>query len=68
MATVKRTIIIKSTDNLGNETQKAMAHANPNATAANIDTFARAINGLTKNTYGDTLIQDVSSVNEILAE
>lgn len=68
MATVNRTIIVKSTDNFGNETQKAMSHANPNATAANIDTFARAITGLTKNTYGDTLIQDVSSVNEILAE
>ena len=68
MATTNRTLIIKSTDNLGNEMQKSMTHANPNATAANIDTFARAITGLTKNTYGDTLIQDVQSVNEILAE
>lgn len=68
MATVNRTLIIKSTDALGNESQKSMTHANPAATAQNIDTFARAVAGLSKDTYVDTIIQDTQSVNEILAE
>ena len=68
MATVNRTLIIKSTDALGNENQKTMTHANPAATAQNIDTFARAVVGLSKDTYVDTIIQDTQSVNEILAE
>jgi hypothetical protein len=67
-ATVQRTLIVKSTDALGKTFEKSMTHANPNATAANIDTFAKAIVGLSTNTYGDTIIRDETSVNEALAE
>ncbi len=68
MATVNRMLILKSTDALGNESVKTMTHANPAATAANIDTFARALINLTTNTYSDTVIRDEQSVNELLAE
>lgn len=68
-ATVKRTLIVQSTNvSTGELVQRNFANANPSATAANIDTFARAINGLSTNTYSDTLIVDTSSTNEILAE
>lgn len=63
-----RTLIVKSTDQLGNEMEKSFSFANPNATAANIDTFARAVVGLSKNTYSDTIVRDEESINEILAE
>ena len=61
-------LIIKSTDTLGNEQSKTYGCVNPNATAANIDTSARAINGLTTNTYKDTLKVTTESVNELLSE
>lgn len=64
----QRTLIIKSTDELGNEFEKSFSSANPEATAANIDTFARSVTGLSQNTYVDTIIRDEQSVNEILAE
>jgi hypothetical protein len=67
-ATVHRTLLVRSTDALGKQFEKSMTSANPNATAANIDTFARALVGLSTNTYGDTIIRDETSVNEALDE
>lgn len=64
----QRTLILKTADTLGNEYEKAFSSANTEATAANIDTFARAVAGLSKQTYVDTLIIDTQSVNEILAD
>lgn len=63
-----RTLIIKSTDALGNEYQKSITHANPQSTNAQIDTFCRAFNGLSTNTYVDTIRRDEESINEALAE
>ena len=63
-----RTLIIKSTDTLGNSYEKSLTSANPNATAANIDTFARALTGLTTTNYQDTIVRDEESVTEILSE
>lgn len=65
---VQRTLLVNFNDGNGRTYEKQMTHANPNATAANIDTFARALVGLTTNTYQDTVIRDEQSVNEILAE
>lgn len=65
---VQRTLIVKSTDALGNEYQKSITHANPAATAQQIDTFARGIVGLSTNTYSDTIKRDEESINEALAE
>ena len=63
-----RTLIIKSTDTLGNSYEKSLTSANPNATAENIDTFARALTGLTTTNYQDTIVRDEESVTEILSE
>ena len=68
MATTNRTLIVKTADEFGNENQKTFSHANPAATAQNIDTFTRAVAGLSKDTYVDTIIRDEISVNETLAE
>ena len=68
MATTNRSLIVKTTDALGNENQKTFSNGNPAATAQNIDTFARAVAGLSKDTYVDTIIRDEISVNEKLAE
>ena len=65
---VKRTLVIQATNTSGELVQRNIVNANPSATAANIDTFARALNNLTTNAYSDTLIVDTSSVNETLAE
>lgn len=65
---VKRTLVIQATSPTGEPVQRNIVNANPSATAQNIDTFARALNNLTVNTYSDTLIVDTSSVNETLAE
>ena len=67
-ATISRTLIVKSTDNLGKQYEKSLTSANPSATAANIDTFAKALVGLSTNTYGDTIVRDEFSVNEEVAE
>lgn len=67
-ATVNRTLIVKSTDNLGKQYEKSLSAANPNATAANIDTFAKALVGLSTNTYSDTVVRDEFSVNEEIGE
>lgn len=63
-----RSYIIKSTDQLGNAYQKTFTNANPAATDAQIDTFARAVNNLSTNTYVDTIKVETESVNEALAE
>lgn len=68
MATISRTLIIKATDPDGDDIQKTLTHANPNATDENIDTFARAFNGLSRNNYVDTIVQDTHSVREALIE
>lgn len=66
---VKRTLVIQATNpTTGEFVQRNIVNANPSATAQNIDTFSRALNNLTVNTYSDTLIVDTSSVNETLAE
>lgn len=65
---VQRTLIVKSTDTLGNVYQKSMTNANPEATNANIDTFARSLISLSTNTYQDTIKRDEESVTEALAE
>lgn len=64
----QRTLILKSADALGNEYQKSITHANPSATNAQIDTFCRAFNNLSTNTYKDTIRRDEESINEALAE
>ncbi len=68
MMAISRTLIVKSTDTFGNEYQKSVTHANPEATNTQIDTFARAFVGLSKNTYADTIRRDEESINEALAE
>lgn len=67
MAT-KRELIIKTTDQLGNSYQSTYSHANPAATPAQIDSCARALVGLSKRTYVDTIRVDSTSINEALAE
>lgn len=65
---ISRTLILKSTDTFGNEYQKSITHANPETTNAQIDTFCRALNGLSTNTYVDTIRRDEESITEALAE
>jgi len=66
---VKRTLVIQATNpTTGELVQRNIVNANPSTTAQNVDTFSRALNNLTVNTYSDTLIVDTSSVNETLAE
>ena len=71
----KRALLLKTVDTFGkrrrlqlNEVNKSFQNASTSATAANIDTAMRALNNLTTNTYGDTVIVEQESVNEILAE
>lgn len=64
----KREIILQSTDALGNKIENKYSYVNTAATAAQIDTAARTINGLTIHTYVDTQLVETQSVNEILAE
>jgi hypothetical protein len=66
--TTQRTLILKSIDSYGNAKQQAITSANPAATDQQIDTFCRGINGLSKNTYDDTIRRDEVSINESLAE
>ena len=65
---IQRSIIIKSTDAFGNAYEKKFGNINPAATNANLDTFARAIQGLSSNTYVDTMRVDSESINEAIAE
>lgn len=65
---IQRTLLVKSTDTFGNSYQKSITNTNPEATNTQIDTFARAFVGLSKNSYDDTIRRDEESVNEALAE
>lgn len=60
---------IQSTDTYGeNYDTKVMGNLNPEATYQQIDAASRALIGLTKNTYDDTILITSISVNEVLAE
>lgn len=63
---------ILSSDTLGNDAETTIntsrLFVNPNATYEQVDTFARALMGTSTNTYNDTNLITVISVNEVLAE
>lgn len=56
-------IIMTSTDQGGNKLQKTLTSINPNASAADIRTFASAVNGLTTNNYVGTNRIDKTNLN-----
>ena len=74
MATVGKvsSMVLKSTDNLGEDTETTITNkavtVNENATYEQVDTIARALMALSRNTYADTDLITVISVNEKLAE
>lgn len=63
---------IKSTDSFGEDAVTTITNkrlfVNPSATYQQVDTLARALMGLSNNTYNDTDLITVISVNEKLAE
>lgn len=63
---------LKMKDQLGNDIVTTLTNTrlfvNPHATYQDADTFARALQGLTKNTYQDTDLITIISVNEKLAD
>lgn len=63
---------LKTTDALGNDVETQINNGrlfvNPNTTYAKVDTFARALANMSTNTYEDTDLITVISVNEVLAE
>lgn len=64
-------IILKTTDTYGDPTETNISKGfivNPSATYQQVDTANRAIAGLIKNTYNDTILVTNVSVNEVLAE
>ena len=65
-------MVLKSTDNAGEALETTITNKrlfiNPNANYTDVDTLARLLNGLTTNTYDDTDLITVISVNEKLAE
>lgn len=66
-----QTYIILSQDALGNEFQTNISKSftiNSAATYQQVDQASRALTGLTTNTYRDTELITVVSVNEKLAE
>lgn len=65
------TVYINSTDSFEevHETNVSKGmRVNPYATYQQVDTAARAIAGLTKNTYNDTILVTKISVNEVMSE
>ena len=74
MATVGKvsSMVLKSTDNLGEDTETTITNkavtVNENATYEQVDAIARALMALSRNTYADTDLITVISVNEKLAE
>mgnify|MGYP003408251845 CR=1 FL=1 len=59
---------IKSTDSFDNEyDNKIWGSLNPSTTYEQIDAASRALIGLSKNTYGDSILITEISVNEVLA-
>lgn len=67
MAT-KRTLTLISRDTNNEISQKNISNVNPNATYQNLDTFARAFNALSTNTYVDSLVVNTVSLNEELSD
>ena len=65
---VKRTLTLVSKNTNDEVVTRNINNANPAATYQNLDTFLRAVNGLSTNTYIDGLVQDVRSLNEELAD
>lgn len=65
---IQRSMIIKSNDAFGNEYSKTVTNVNTAATNQQMDTWARAFVGLSKNTYKDTVRVDSESITEALAE
>lgn len=65
------TIYLKTYDQLDNQYQTNISkgfEVNPEATFQQVDTAARGINSLTRNTYDDTILITEVSVNEVMAE
>ncbi len=52
----------------GTDFSTTVSNANPNATDAALDAFAKALNSLTQNTYIDTIRIDKTSLNDSTAE
>lgn len=65
---VKTTLILKSFDQNDNPLETTISNVNPEITAANADIAMRALNGLTTNTYNDTIRRDEQSINEALED
>lgn len=60
---------IQSKDSFDNNYDtKIFNSCNPEATYQQVDAASRALIGLTKNTYYDTILVTNVSVNEVLAE
>ena len=62
------TLQLNATDTGGNDIATTISYANPDATDAALSDFAKACNGLTTNTYVDTIRVDKISLNESTAE
>lgn len=59
---------IKSTNSFGDEyNNKILGALNPSATYQQVDATSRALIGLSKNTYSDSILVTEVSVNEVLA-
>lgn len=69
---VVQTIYLKSVDNIGNQYETNIngrnMTVNYNANYQQVDAAMRALNGLTTNTYVDTNLIAVVSVNEKMVE
>lgn len=63
---IKRNLTIIAKDGSGDIVQRNVPFVNPEASLENLDKFSRALNGLTTNTYSDTLVVDTRSLNEEL--
>lgn len=63
---------LKTTDSGGNPIETTITNSrlfvNPNTTYQAVDTFARSLAAMSRNTYADTNLITVVSVNEKLAE
>ena len=64
-------LVLKTTDNLSNNYETTITTkklgVNMMATYQQVDTFSRQLAALTTNTYNDTDLITVVSVNEVLA-
>lgn len=64
------TIYLNSYDQLDNTYKTNISkgfEVNPEATYSQVDTALRGINGLTRNTYDDTILVTEISVNDVMA-